>query len=314
MLNLYSTAVAIATFAAAGFDLVPLTPQAEAQEQTQAVHDASQFRALYKPIISPDGTWVAAEERSDQGDVNVRVWSTNSDAMFNINRGQNPRISRDSRWVSVLQKSPLAKSKTTSPKYSRGGQTLVLLDLYDGSQRTFDHVLSYDVTFTSSYLLYYQSAEMKAGERDEGTRPAGKLPKEKRKLGTLHAVHLDGDRVFTIRNVAHYLTHLTYGNHQTNDHFGYVLHDRDTGRDTLYMALLNPGRDKKGNYGIRGTFAGNKIEGLHWANDNATVVFLDQTVNASKDGKPPVSSALYTWHDVPGRAGQRVFARVDNRK
>ena len=288
MFNFNSTAIVGVLLTAAVFFGVLLTPQAVAQKPARTFLNVSEF---HDPFISADGAWVAAEERSDEGEGNVRVWSTQDDVTFNIKKGQNPRISRDSRWVSVLQKPP-TDSKTANPKYRRAGQTLVLLDLHDGSRRTFDFVLSYDVTYTSSYLLYYQSPEMKAGEGDKAAKLAVKPATEERKLGTLHAVHLKGDKVFTIKNVTQYVTHLTYGNHQTNDHFGYVLHDQETGRDTLYMALLNPGRDNQGNYGIRGTYTGNKIEGLHWAHDNATAVFLDQTENIGKDGKSTVSSAL----------------------
>ena len=124
-----------------------LTPQAVAQKQAQTFLNDSEFRALCNPVISADGAWVAAEERSCQGDGNVRVWSTKGDVTFNIKQGQNPRISRDSRWVGVLQKQPLADSKTASPKNRRAGQTLVLLDLHAGSRRTFEFVLSYDVTY-----------------------------------------------------------------------------------------------------------------------------------------------------------------------
>ena len=76
-------------------------------QQPVASGDDSEFRTLHNLVISADGAWMAAEERSDRGDGNVRVWSTEGDVTFTIERGQNPRISRDSRWVSALQKSPL---------------------------------------------------------------------------------------------------------------------------------------------------------------------------------------------------------------
>ena len=89
---------------------------------------------------------MAAEEHPDRGDGIVRVWSTERDLTFSIERGENPRISRDSRWVSALQKPLIEDSKTAKQTNKRAGQTLVLLDLQDGSRRTFDFVLSYDMT------------------------------------------------------------------------------------------------------------------------------------------------------------------------
>ncbi len=283
--------------------LTSTTLAQENQEPAQTLRDDSEFRTLHNLVISADGAWMAAEERSDRGDGNVRVWSTESDLTFTIERGQNPRISRDSRWVSALQKPPLEDSRTAKPKNKRVGQTLVLLDTQDGSRRTFDFVLSYDVTYSSSYLLYLQSPETKADEegpsKDEATKPAKKPAAKERKMGTLHMVHLKGDRVFTIENVAQ------HASHKTIDHFAYVLHDEETGRDTLRVANLI-----RAGWGIRGEHAGDKIEGLRWARDIRTLAFLDSTETTGKDGKRRVNSALYTWHVTgPNTAGE--FTRVD---
>ena len=177
--------------------LTSTTLAQENQKPAQPLGDDSEFRALHNPVISADGAWMAAEERPDRGDGNVRVWSTEGDVTFTIERGQNPRISRDSRWVSALQKPPLEDSRTAKPKNKRAGQTLVLLDTQDGSRRTFDFVLSYDMTYSSTYLLYLQSPETKADEegpsKDEATKPATKPAARERKVGTLHLVHLKGD-------------------------------------------------------------------------------------------------------------------------
>ncbi len=158
--------------------LTSTTLAQENQEPAQTLRGDSEFRALHNPVISADGAWMAAEERPDRGDGNVRVWSTERDVSFTIERGQNPRISRDSRWVSALQTPPLEDSRTAKPTNERAGQTLVLLDTQDGSRRTFDFVLSYDMTYASSYMLYLQSPETKADEegpsKDEATKPATK--------------------------------------------------------------------------------------------------------------------------------------------
>ncbi|MBT8484781.1 MAG: hypothetical protein KJO43_04315, partial [Phycisphaerae bacterium] len=183
--------------------------------------------ALHNPVISADGAWMAAEVRSGQGDGNVRVWSTEGDVTFSIEHGQNPRISRDSRWVSALRKPLLEDSGTVTPTNKRAGQTLVLLDTQDGSQRTFEFVLShdwtysYDENYTSMHLVYLQSPETKDDEegpsKDEATKPAKKPAAKERKVGTLHLVHLKSDyRLFTLQNVTQYAAH------QTMHHVAYV--------------------------------------------------------------------------------------------
>lgn len=79
--------------------LLSLSSTAFAQENlvpAQPLSDDSEFRAPHNPVISADGTWMAAEEHSDRGDGIVRVWSTEGDVNYTIERGQNPRISADS--------------------------------------------------------------------------------------------------------------------------------------------------------------------------------------------------------------------------
>ncbi len=192
--------------------LTSTTLAQENQKPAQTLRDDSEFRALHNPVISADGAWMAAEERPDRGDGNVRVWSTERDVTFTIERGQNPRISRDSRWVSALQKPPLEDSRTAKPKNKRAGQTLVLLDTQDGSRRTFDFVLSYDMTYASSYLVYLQSPETKAHEeepsKDKATKPATKPAAKERKVGTLHLVDLERMAVTRLLNVAQFNLYL----------------------------------------------------------------------------------------------------------
>ena len=228
---------------------------------------------------------MAAEERSVRGDGKVRVWSTEGDVTLSIERGQNPRISSDSRWVSALQKPPLEDSRTARPKNKRAGQTLVLLDTQDGSRRTIDFVLSYDMTF-SSFLLYLQSPETPAASA--------------RTVGTLHLVHLESDNVvLTMEDVAHYAAH------PTTQFVAWVLHDEEAGRDTLHIAgfsARNWGMNQKNHHG-------EKIEGLCWARDQRTLGFLDSTETTGKDGKRSVNSALYTWQ--LGKSPHSELTRVD---
>ncbi len=153
---------------------------------------------------------------------------------------------------------------------------------------------------------YLQSPETKVDEEghsiDEATKPATK----ERTVGTLHMVHLESDRVVAaIENVAQHATHQN-APHQTTDHFAYVSHDEETGRDTLNVKALG----RTGSWGYRASYNGEKIEGLCWAHDPITVGFLDSTETTGKDGKRRVNSALYTWH-VPAHTGQGKFTRVD---
>lgn len=283
--------------------------------------------ALRSPVISADGRWMAAEERSGRGDGDVRVWSTEGDTIFTIECGMTPRISRDSRWVSALQKPPLEDSGTVTPTNKRAGQTLILLDTQNGSQRTFEFVLShdwtysYDGTYTSMHLVYLQSPETKADKegpsKDEAAMPAKKSAAKEPKAGTLHLVHLKGDgNDWAVQNVTEYATH------QRSRHVAYVVHDcqvanhghEETGRDSLHIVGYSAR-----NSGINAIYDGEKIEALCWAPDRLTLGFLDSTETTGNDGKRRVNSALYTWtwgqssdtaQPLPRRWRQR-FTRVD---
>ena len=194
----------------------------------------SELSDLQNLTISTDGAWLATEEHPEEGDEVVRVWSTKHNTTFSIERGQNPQISRDSRWVSALQKPLIEDSTIAEPKSLRAGQTLVLLDLQNGSRTTFDFVLSYDMTFSSTYLLYLQSLEPKAQEG------ASKPATNKRKVGTLHQIPLNRARLVRIghqqpdwkgtkENVAQFVTH------PRNDHFAYVFHNEETDGYTVHI-------------------------------------------------------------------------------
>ncbi len=287
-----------------------------AQQGAQILRNDSECRALRNLVISADGAWVAAEERPDTHDGAVRVWSTKGDVSFSIERGRSPRISRDSRWVSAWQKPPLEDSRTAKP--NNAGQTLVLLDTRDGSRRSFDFVLSYEVTYFSSHLAYLQSSEAKADEeglsKGSATKPAANSAARMRKGGTLHVVELVGDRVFRWQNVTRFAAHQAI-NHGPREkwkvgyaYVAFVMHSEETNRDSLQVAFV--GRAKTG-WGTGGTYEGEKIEGLCWARDSVTLGFLDSTKTRDKAGKLRVGNGLYTWHDVRGRSGHREFIRVD---
>lgn len=261
---------------------------------------SSEFRALHNAVISADGAWMAAEERRDRGDGNVRVWSTEGDVTFSIDRGQNPRFSRDSRWVSALQGPETEGSQIASANVDRAGQTLVLLDTRDGSRMTFESVLAYDMTFASTYLLYLQSPEPGLGE---GAHSRGGL-------GTLHQVLLNRDRLIQI---GHRQPDATFSAdsvrefvvHPTSDHFAYVFQDDETGGDTLHIVK----------WGIRAWFHGDTIEDVRWAggadgrDDSIVLGFLTGTGSTAEDGTRRVVSSVHTWRTA--ESGNGWFTRVN---
>lgn len=290
---------------------VLVSSQAVARKQAQVPPDHPLPRSLHNLVISADGTWLAAEEHSDRGKANVRVWSTRRRVTFTIERGRSPRISRDSRWVSALQDPPTEDAGAGVPMRVRKGRTLVLLDTRDGSQKTFDNVLSYEMTCASTYLLYLESPQARGDEGESSKDKATKPDAPQRERGTFHQVPLNPERLaqilrpyqpdqtFSKEHVS------TFAAHPTNDHFAYVYHDEQTGGDTLHIVK----------WGVRAWFHGERIEGLCWAggadggDDSIRLGFIDTRSTTDTDGKRRLNSALYTWH--PGQSPAETFTRVD---
>ena len=168
---------------------------------------------------------MTAELHEHNKSCSVCVWRTasNNATKIKIDRGHDPRISRDSRWLSVMQRSA-PDLDISKPNRERLGQRLVLLDLKEGGRKTFDNVLSYDMTYSSTYLLYLQASETT-------------VPGE-RAVGTLYQMPLNHDRLKRIghrqpdwsgrtENVTGIVVH------PKNDHFAYVVCDSENGSETL---------------------------------------------------------------------------------
>ena len=273
-----------------------------------------EFHTLHNLVISADGDWIAAENSSDKGMGNVRVCSTKNDKAFTIERGHSPIISRDSCWVSAFLNPKLEQLQGGVSKNRNAGQTLVLLNTQDGSRRTFDSVLSYQLTHFSSHLVFLQSpsAENDKAEpsKDKAAKPVAKVLN----LGTLHVVELVSQRVFTWQNVTQYAAHqaTSHGIGETwkkgYAYVAFVTHNEKAGRDRLEIALV--GHSKRG-WGTGGTYQGQQIDDLRWASDSITLGFFDHSRPIEKNGQMHKKSMLFTWHDVREQPGYREFTRAN---
>ena len=278
-----------------------------AWSQSSTLKSGSNYGTLESTGISPDGAWIVAEQYLENGEgKNVQVWSTSGGMTFTIERAIDPRVSRDSRWVCALQAPKSPESESGKTQNHATVRTLVLLNLHDGSFRKFENVLTYDFAFTCSYLYYLASTETQSDQSGDSNNGLTTTDNQKARL---HWVHLNDGHSGNIENVAKFVPHLSNANHGTNDHFAHVLQKEQTGRDRLYMNLLNPGRDGLGNWGTRGIHDGHDIKSIGWARDHAIAVFVDQR-KVELDGSQETSTTMHTWHDVPGLASPRGFTKI----
>ena len=192
----------------------------------------------------------------------VYVWSTEGGRKFKIPNGVEPRISEDSRWVSAMHDT-----------------TLIVIDLHHGTETTFESVIDYEISRFSAYLIYLEATEDNA------------------QTGTLHAYELDGDRDMTWDRVEEFA--IFQEDADAYAHLAYVVADDETGGDALEIAVI--GYAKRG-WGSRGSYKGESISDLSWAQDSITLAFFDTGILGSK----PI-----TWH-APAEAMEGRFTRTDS--
>jgi len=129
--------------------------------------DLMQFRQIEGPVLSKQGTWIAYSLEPDRGDGEVVVRSTGAETLYRIERGSDPKISGDERWVAAAIQPTLEerleaedeKNGDDGPKTGLG-----LVDLSDGSEERLERVESFVFSEDGRFLAYKL---FKAEEDDE---------------------------------------------------------------------------------------------------------------------------------------------------
>ena len=133
--------------------------------------DLMQFRQIEGPVLSKQGNWVAYALKPDRGDGEVKIRSTNGEAVYSIELGSDPAISGDERWVAASIQ-PTLEEKLAAEEEEQGENGpktgLALMDLENGSEERLERVESFRFSEDGRFLAYKLFEE--EDEEEEETR------------------------------------------------------------------------------------------------------------------------------------------------
>jgi len=155
------------TLLVAGVLLATVTVVA-AGEKPLTFLDLMQFRQIEDAVISTDGGWIAYALVPDRGDGEVVIRSTISETEYRIERGANPEISKNARWV-VAAISPTLEEREKN-KGDKGKKNsddeqpkkgLSMVDLATGEEIRVDEVETFALSDDGRWLAYkiYETEE-----------------------------------------------------------------------------------------------------------------------------------------------------------
>jgi dipeptidyl aminopeptidase/acylaminoacyl peptidase len=149
--------------------------------------DMMQFKHIQNPKISEDGAFLAYGLQPDRGDGEARIHNVEDGTVFSVDRGTNPQISKNSRWVAMLLKPKavdIEKAEKEIPK-----QGMAILDTKTGETAQYEKVQKFSFSNDSLWLAILFFKEDKKPEdkekRDAPQKSEEGEKKKKRKEETL---------------------------------------------------------------------------------------------------------------------------------
>ncbi len=151
--------------------------------------DMMQFKHIQNPVIAEDGTFLAYGLQPDRGDGEVRVHDIEKNLVFSVERGSDPRISKNSRWVALFIKpkaTDIEKAEEDKPR-----QGMALLDTQTGETVRYEKVQKFSFSDDSRWLVIHFFKEDKKPEnkdknntKKESEEGENKKKKDKETLGS----------------------------------------------------------------------------------------------------------------------------------
>jgi len=174
-----------------------------AGEQVLTFEELMKFRQIHGAVVAADGSWVAYGLVPDRGDGEVVVRSTTTAAEYRVERGAEPVISTDGRWVvsaitPTLEEREKAQSKKKAKDDDKPHKGLSILDLGSGAEERIEEVEAFSLSEDGRWLAYklYEGKEGPSGdvraekeepgpeEAPEGESAEKETKEKKEKLGT----------------------------------------------------------------------------------------------------------------------------------
>lgn len=207
--------------------LILVSSSISAQNEAMTIQDLMKFKSLQHQTISPDGIWVSASAWPDRGDGEVLVQKVNSRTAYNIERGKSPRFSPDSQWLGALQSAPFIEIEKAKTPADRPKDSLVLLNMNDGSSTQRSNLKDYTFTNDSNWLIVHFHPEILP---DSLKKTA---PKRKNVGTKLEVFHLGTSTSIELEYVA------SFSVDSTSAHLVYAISDTNASNNQLKYINLN---------------------------------------------------------------------------
>jgi dipeptidyl aminopeptidase/acylaminoacyl peptidase len=177
------------------FSVLAVVPVGEAGENPLTFEELMKFRQIRGAVISEGGEWIAYGLEPDRGDGEVVVRSISKGTEFRIERGDEPVISGDGRWVAAsispaLEKREKANRKKDAEDEDKPKDGLSLLDLTNGTEERIDEVETFGFSDDGRWLAFRHYAEKKDDQDsaesgpETGEEEDGAKEEKKPELGT----------------------------------------------------------------------------------------------------------------------------------
>ena len=132
-----------------------------AQNGKLTFEDVMKWEDISDTEISDNGNWLIYSVWPDRGDGEARVMGIENEKQFAIERGDNPAITDNGRWVGAYIKPPL-KEELQAKNDKKPMQGFGLLNTENGETTVIDSVKSFVFSNDSKWLAvhFYQSEEV----------------------------------------------------------------------------------------------------------------------------------------------------------
>ncbi|MDZ7715983.1 MAG: prolyl oligopeptidase family serine peptidase [Balneolaceae bacterium] len=243
-----------------------------AQNKQLTFEDVMKWEDISDTQISANGEWIVYSVWPDRGDGEVRVRSVSNDQMFTIELGNNPKITKNGRWVGAEIEIPLAKQlKAKNGKAGRQGMSL--LNTTSGETISMDSVQSFTFSNDGKWLAIhrYQSKEIED------------LKSKNKQLGT----------ELIVRNLADgselsipFVSSMSFDS--TSSHLAYSVVDTSA-QNGIYVRDLSDARTEQAVHQQEHGFYNN----LSWDDGTQRLAFVESTLD---DDFEPGDANLHLWN------------------
>lgn len=285
------------------FSLVLVISVAGAVEKAPLTfQDIMKFKEIRNPVLSEDGLWLAYGTQPDRGDGEAVVHDLRKGKVYTIDRGSDPVISKNSRWVAVIIKPKAVELERANKKKPKQG--MAFLNTETGEVVEVDAVERFALSDDSKWLVYHHFKEEKKPEKEEKAEKEEKekspneekeKEKKKRRAGsTLVLRHLDTQREVQVP------WSLSFAIDSSSRYLAYAVACPEGKENGLYTIDLK--EDRLPQKSILKEESG-LYTNLSWTKEGSKLAFL---AGVEEDKDIPTLFSLWVWDVASGKAQQAV--------